>query len=77
MHAQSHIAQVVVAIESCLLLIMANTARVIWLCACVNYRPSCGLVYKCHWPLSLSYSTSDNLAIIYTVDQGDVVLIIC
>ena len=76
-HAQSHIAQAVAATDSCFPLVMADTARVIWLCACVSYRLSRGLVYMCHWPLSLSYSTSDNLAIIYTVDQGDVVLIIC
>ena len=53
-HAHSHIVQAVVAIDSCFALIMADTARAIWLCACVSYRPSRGLVYVCHLPLSLS-----------------------
>ena len=74
-HAQSHIAQAVTAIDSCFLLIMADTARLIWLCACVSYRSSRGLVYMCHLPLSLSSSTSDNPAIILSVNQGDVVLV--
>ena len=52
--AQSHISQAVAAIDNCLPLVMADTARVIWLCACVSYRPSRGLVYVCHLPLSLS-----------------------
>lgn len=43
-HAHSHIAQAVVAIDSCFALVMADTARAIWLCACVSYRPSRGLV---------------------------------
>ena len=29
---------------------VAATARVIWLCACVRYRPGRGLVYVCPWP---------------------------
>ena len=44
MHAPSHIAQAVVAIDSCFALVMADTAPAIWLCACVSYRPSRGLV---------------------------------
>ena len=48
MHAptltHSHIAQAVVAIDSCFALVMADTARALWLCACVSYRPSGGLV---------------------------------
>ena len=43
-HAHNHIAQVVVAIDSCFALVMADTARAIWLCACVSYRSSRGLV---------------------------------
>ena len=74
-HAQSHIAQAVTAIDSCFSLIMADTARLIWLCACVSYRSSRELVYMCHLPLSLSSSTSDNPAIILSVNQGDVVLV--
>ena len=42
-HAQSHIAQAVTAIDSCFPLIMADTARLMWLCACVSYRSSRGL----------------------------------
>ena len=53
-HTQSHIAQAVTAIDSCFVLIMADAARVIWLCACVRHRSSRGLVYVCHLPLSLS-----------------------
>ena len=73
-HAQSHISQALAAIDSCFAPVMADTARAIWLCACVSYRPSSGLVYVSHLPLSLTYSTYDNLAIMYTVDQGDVVV---
>ena len=43
-HAHSHIAQAVAAIDSFFALVMADTARAIWLCACVSYKPSRGLV---------------------------------